>query len=53
MSNTYSNPDEPLDSLSLHSLAPADEYGESGWVVALRVPDNDTLRAVLERWGPK
>jgi hypothetical protein len=52
MTTTYHDPDEsPFELLSLHSVQPG-EYDDAGWIVALRVPDSETLRAVLDRWGP-
>lgn len=47
-----SEDDDPFDGLSLHSLQP-DDYNTDGWVVTLTVPDNATMRRVLERWGPR
>lgn len=46
--------DSPIfDRLELHSVTRADEFGgPSGWIIALHAPDGDTLRAVLDRWGP-
>ena len=51
----HSEPDDdPFDGLELHAVEKRGEYeGTDGWIVALHVPDDATLRRVLDRWGPK
>ena len=51
---THDDPDaDPFDGLKLEGVQRSDEYTlPDGWIVSLHVPDDATLRLVLDRWGP-
>ena len=49
----HDDPDDQFGTMHLQLVARNEEYGGNGWTVTLHVPDDATMRAVFDRWGPK